>query len=84
MSIRMTHDYSEECRLNYQRFVPFRKGDWKHTGWKWLALFGIHIHFRYGKGMKGGWYLPLTKLNISISNEWIIYQKFKNERREKF
>lgn len=83
MLIRMAHDYSEECRLNYQRFVPFRKGDWKHTGGKWLIIFGIHIYFRYGKGMKGGAYLPFTKLNVSLSNEWTTYRKFKNERREK-
>jgi hypothetical protein len=82
MMIRMTHDYSEECRLNYQRFVPFRKGDWKHTGGKWVVIFGIHIYFRYGKGMKGGAYLPLTKLNVSLLNEWKNYNKFKKSSKE--
>lgn len=76
MLIKISHDYSEECRLSYQRFVPFRKGNWKHIGGKWLTIFGIQIYFRCGKGMKGGWYLPFTKLNISISNEWVIYKKY--------
>ncbi len=56
--------------LKYQKFVPFRKGDWKHTGGKWFTVFGIDVYFRYGKGMKGGWYIPFTKLNIRVYNEW--------------
>ncbi len=80
--IRMTHDYSEECRLNYQRFVPFRKGNWNQIGGKWIIIFGIHIYFRYGKGMKGGVYVPFTKLNVSLSNEWVTYRKFKNEQKK--
>jgi len=75
--IKMAHDYSEGCRLSYQRWVPFRKGDWKHTGGKWLIIFGIQVYFRYGNGMKGGWYVPFTKLNIYFSNEWIAYKKYK-------
>ena len=77
--IKIAHFYSEDCRFNYQRFVPFRKGDWKHTGGRWFAIFGIHIYFRFGKGMKGGWYFPLTKLNVSISNDWTTYRKWKRK-----
>jgi hypothetical protein len=80
MMIRMVHDYSEEERLNYQRFVPFRKGDWKRAGGKWLVIFGIHIYFRYGNGMKGGVYLPFTELNISSSSDWAEYRKFKDKQ----
>ena len=79
MIIRMTHDYSEECRLDYQRFVPFRKGDWKRTGGKWVVIFGHQIYFRHGKGMQGGVYIPFTKLNISISSEWSTYKKWKEK-----
>lgn len=68
--VRITHEYSEECRLSYQRWVPFRNGPWGQIGGNWIIIFGILIYFRYGKKMKGGWYLPLTKLNISITNEW--------------
>ena len=82
MFIRMGDDYLEECRLNYQRWVPFRKGEWKQIGGKWIIIFGIHIYFRYGKGMKGGTYLPFTKLNICFSNEWTTYRKFKNEKKK--
>lgn len=79
--IAMTHDYSEERRLNYQRWVPFRKGPWKHTGGKWFVVFGIHVYFRYGKGMQGGRYIPLTKLNVSFSNEWTIYRKSQKNKK---
>lgn len=79
LMVRISHDYSEECRCNYQRFVPFRKGDWKHIGGKWFTIFGINVFFRYGKNMKHGWYIPLTKLNISIHNQWKQYKKYRNE-----
>lgn len=81
--LRIQHDYSEECRMNYQRFVPFRKGDWKHTGGKWFVVFGYHFYFRTGNGMKGGWYVPFTKLNISIHSEWKAFRRWKQERKNK-
>ena len=80
--IKISHNHSEDRRLNYQRWVPFRKGDWKHTAGKWFVVFGIHINFRYGKGMKGGRYLPFTKLNISILNEWLTYTNWKRKHKE--
>lgn len=78
--IRMAYEYDEECRLNYQRFVPFRKGDWSHIGGSWFTVFGIHVYFRHGKGMKGGWYVPFTKLNISVSSDWAIYRRYKQKK----
>lgn len=80
--IRITHDYSEQCRLNYQRFVPFRCGNWKHIGGKWFIIYGINVYFRYGKGMKGGTYVPFTKLNILISNDWITYSNWKKKQKK--
>lgn len=77
--IKLSHEFSEEHRLNYQRFVPFRKGDWNHTGGHWFVVFGIHVYFRYGKGMRGGRYIPFTKLNVMISSEWALYRNFKKE-----
>ncbi len=77
---KSTSEYDEECRLNYQRWVPFRKGDWKHIGGKWIIIFGIHIYFRYGKGMKGGAYIPFTQLNVSVSSEWSLYKKYKAKK----
>lgn len=78
LMIKWTHEYSEECRRNYQRFVPFRKGRWKHSGGKWVAIFGIHFYFRYGEQNNHGFFIPFTKLNISISNDWKQYNKWKN------
>jgi hypothetical protein len=71
--------FEEQCRLSYQRFVPFRKGPWGHIGGNWFAIFGIHVSFRYGKNMKGGWYIPFTKLNISVHNDWSVYRNWKNK-----
>jgi hypothetical protein len=73
--VQMSWEYSDDCRRSYERFVPFRKGDWKHIGGKWFSVFGFHVSFRYGKGMKYGAYIPFTKLNISISNHWRNYKR---------
>lgn len=80
LTIRITHEFSEQCRLSYQRFVPFRKGNWQRVGGMWFVVFGIHVYFRYGKGMKGGKYIPFTKLNISISNDWTLYRDSKKKK----
>lgn len=77
--MKVAHSYEEECRLKYQCWVPFRKGDWGHTGGTWFVVFGIHFYLRYGKGMKGGKYILFTKLNISIHSEWTTYKNFKNK-----
>ena len=75
--IRFSHEFSEREVMRYQRWVPFRKGDWKHTGGSWFVIFGLHFYLRYGKGMKGGKYIPFTKLNISFHSEWSAYKKWK-------
>jgi len=75
--IRFSHEFSERQVMRYQRWVPFRKGNWKHTGGGWFVIFGLHFYFRYGKGMKGGKYIPFTKLNISFHSEWAMYKKWK-------
>lgn len=68
--------------LNYQRWVPFRKGNWSHKGGKWFVIFGLQFYFRVGKNMKHGWYIPFTKLNVFVSNEWKEYKHFKKEQNE--
>lgn len=77
--IQLAHNYSEECRRKYQRWVPFRKGAWNRTGGTWFVIFGIHFYFRRGKGMKGGRYIPFTKLNLSIYSEWAMYKRWKTK-----
>lgn len=78
-SIRYMHQFSEMCRLKYQRWVPFRKGRWGSIGGTWFVIYGLHFYFRYGKNMKYGWYVPFTKLNISFCNEWIVYRDWKRK-----
>lgn len=82
--LKAGHRYEKECRLKYQRWVPFRKGEWGHIGGTWFVIFGIHVYLRKGKGMKGGIYIPFTKLNIRVYNEWLSYKKWKeNEKMQK-
>lgn len=80
-TIRIASYFAEDRYRSYQRFVPFRKGNWSHIGGRWFVVFGIHFYFRYGKGMRGGRYIPFTKLNISVSNEWAQYKEFKKKHR---
>lgn len=60
----------EKRSRELEKWKPFQKGDWKHIGGKWFTIFGINVYFRTGKGMKGGWYVPFTKLNVKIFNHW--------------
>lgn len=62
--------YLTNCELKYQRNTLFIKGDWSKVGGSWFTIFGIGLYFRYGKGMKGGVYIPLTKMNVSLINKW--------------
>lgn len=63
-------EHLEDRSRQLDLWKPFQKGDWSHTGGKWFTVFGIHVYFRYGKGMKYGWHVPFTKLNISMNNYW--------------
>jgi hypothetical protein len=69
--MEVSYDFQKESAMKYRKWVPFRKGNWNRIGGTWFVIYGIHVYFRYGKNMKGGWYIPFTKLNISISNEWV-------------
>jgi len=81
--IKWQYEYLIEKRLDYERWVPLIIGPWKHTGGKWLSIFGIDIYFRYGKNMKYGWYIPFTKLNISIHSQWKTYRNWiKNKKND--
>jgi hypothetical protein len=78
---KISQEYSQELVFRYQRWIPFRKGNWKYTGGKWFVVFGIHVYFRYGKKMKGGWYIPFTKLNVSVYSEWSIYRNYLKKKK---
>lgn len=78
--LKFHYKFLNEERLNYQRWVPFKKGPWGKTGGNWFAVFGIQVYFRYGKKMKGGWYIPFTNLNISFSSYWKLYRKLKSKK----
>lgn len=77
--VKYAHEFSEDRRRNYERFVPFQKGDWNRIGGRWFKVFGVHFSFRYGNGMKGGKYIPFTKLNISTYSSWRIYKQWKRK-----
>ncbi len=69
-SVRSINKYHTRKANLYDLWRPLVLGPLGKTGGNWFSIFGIHVYFRYGKGMKGGKYIPLTKLNISVSNQW--------------
>lgn len=86
-NMRFMYEYQEECRLRYQRWVPLRVGPWSSIGGNWFAIFGIHISFRIARPkmrqlMKGGWFVPLTNLNISVRSDWRTYRNYKLKKAE--
>lgn len=68
--IRFLNEYYEQRSRELDCWKPIQIGDWKHIGGTWFTVYGFHFYFRRGNGMQGGWYVPGTKLNISISNCW--------------
>ena len=82
--VRIAVHYTNDRMRSYQRWVPLRVGPWKSFGGRWISVFGIHIMFRYSKNAKGGWFIPLKKLNISIHNEWKSYRRYKKNHELKF
>ncbi len=82
MLLRSISHYNADKQFSYERFVPFIHGDWSHIGGTWFIIFGIHFYFRYGEGMIGGWYLPFTKLNISVYSLWRSYKRWKEAHKE--
>lgn len=79
--IRIRHEYSVECELDYRRFIPFRIGNWKRGGGRWITIFGFQIYFRWGDNMNGGLYIPYTKLNLSFANHWKTYKNLKKQKK---
>ncbi len=78
-------DYYMKRSSNLDLWKPFQKGDWSHSGGKWLTSFGIHVYFRTAKPktrsfMKGGWFLPLSNLNVMIINYWTSRKKQKDDK----
>lgn len=63
--------YNEKRSRELDKYKFFQKGDWKHIGGKWFTIIGFHFYLRYGKNMKGGKYIPFTKLNILFLNYWV-------------
>ncbi len=69
-------EWAEDRSRQLDKWKPFQKSG-KNTMTRsfWFMIFGMHFYFRRGKGMKGGWYIPFTNLNISFHNYWIPYRK---------
>jgi hypothetical protein len=62
--------YHQKRSKELTRRKLFHKGPWGEIAGNWFIVYGIQFYFRYGKGMRGGWYVPFTKLNITITNHW--------------
>lgn len=70
--LKWHNDYLQDRSRQLDRWHPFRKGRWFTTGGTWFTCFGVGLYFRYGKSMHFGWYVPFTKLNVSIINYWMV------------
>ena len=81
--IRVSKRWEIDRRLSCERWVPFRRGSWNRIASHWFTIFGINFYFRWGKNMKEGWYIPFTKLNISVTNLWKTYNRWKKENKLK-
>jgi hypothetical protein len=68
--IKYMYKYHDERSKELDLWKPLQIGPWKDTAGKWFTIYGIHVYFRYGKNMLGGFYIPFTKLNIIINNLW--------------
>lgn len=68
--LKYVNDYHLTRSNELNKWKWFQKGDWSKTGGSWFTILGINVYFRYGKNMKGGWYIPFTKMNILIHNHW--------------
>lgn len=73
--MRYTNKFHIERSNELDKYKFFQHGSWGKMGGNWFSILGINVYFRKGEGMKGGWYVPLTKLNISIHNHWIKSKK---------
>lgn len=69
--MEFANNYNIEELNNLNKRVIFLSGDWRRIGGTWFQILGFHFYFRYGKNMRGGWYIPFTKLNIRINNLWL-------------
>lgn len=69
-SFKCISNYHRKRSQELDKYKPLQFGNWKHIGGTWFIVFGINVYFRYGNKMKGGKYIPFTKLNISIKNLW--------------
>lgn len=68
-------EYYIERSNDLDRWKPFNKGNWSRRGGTWFTVFGVGLYFRFGQGMKGGFYVPLTKMNITFTNHWKAIKK---------
>ncbi len=70
ISVKCINQYHSDRSRELDKWKFFQKGPWNEIGGTWFTLLGININFRHGEGMNGGWYIPFTKLNISVHNYW--------------
>lgn len=79
-SLNVLFQYHEEKHLAYERMIPLVIGP---KGSRWIMIFGFFISIRYGKQNKGGWFIPFTKVNISIQNRWTQFRSYLKEAKAK-
>lgn len=66
--VRMHQESSIKEAIDRNKW--FVSGDWKRKGGMWFSIFFLHVYIRYGKDMLGGWYIPFTQFNITVSKRY--------------
>lgn len=68
--------YLQKRQVKADCWIPL---EWNYSGTGlrtfWVKIFGLRFYFRIARKepkfpMKGGWFVPLTRLNISFYNCW--------------
>lgn len=80
ISVKCNQEFYRYIYRRHQRWALFDKGPWVRGG-RWFSVLGFHFNFRVGKNMKGGVYVPFTKLNISFTSFW--RKKYSPEKNKK-
>ena len=66
--------FSNEYHVNrsneLDKWKLFQKSDGFQRGVGWVTILGIKFYIRHGRQNKGGWFIPLTDINITIINHW--------------
>lgn len=66
----MITKYHSKRSDELDKWKLFQKSDGFQRGVGWFTILGIKFYIRHGRQNKGGWFVPLTDINIMVINHW--------------